>query len=86
MHKASLGDIAILSNHCVITSQCLQLCKQNLHQVFIYLLAITEWVYTSLIPKISPVLGSFSRAANNITGGSNRVGGWGVVIGWEGGG
>ena len=77
MHKASLGDMAILSNHCVITSQCLQLCKQNLHQVCIYLLAITEWVYTFLIPKISPVLGSFSRASNNITGGSN---------GWEGGG
>ena len=51
----------ILSNHCVITSQCLQLCKHNLHQVCIYLLAITEWVYTFLIPKISPVLGSFSR-------------------------
>ena len=77
MHKASLGDMAILSNHCVITSQCLQLCKQNLHQVCIYLLAITEWVYTFLIPKISPVLGSFSRAGNNITGGSNRVGGGG---------
>ena len=65
--------MAILSNHCVITltSQCLQLGKQNLHQVCIYLLAITEWVYTFLIPKISPVLGSFSRAGNNITGGSN---------------
>ena len=84
--------MAILSNHCVITSQCLQLCKQNLHQVYIYLLAITEWVYTFLIPKISPVWGSFSRAGNNIKGGSkrvegsNRVGGWRVVIGWEGGG
>ena len=79
--------MAILSNHCVITSQCLQLCKQNLHQVCIYLLAITEWVYTFLIPKISPVLGSFSRVGNNITGDSNRVGGWGwIVIGWEGGG
>ena len=68
-HKTSLGD----SNHCVITFQCLQLCKQNLHQVFIYLLAITEWVYTFLIPKISPFFGSFSRV------GSNRV-----VGGWEG--
>ena len=65
--------MTILSNHCVITSQCLQLCKHNLHQVRIYLLAITEWVYTFLIPKISPVLGSFSRAGNNITGGSNRA-------------
>ena len=74
--------MAILSNRCVITnSQCLQLCKQNLHQVYIYLLAITEWVYTFLIPKISPVLGSFSRAGNNITGGSNRVGGCGAVGG-----
>ena len=81
MHKASLGDMVILSNHCVITSQCLQLCKQNLHQVCIYLLAITEWVYTFLIPKISPVLGSFSQAGNNITGGSNRVGGWGQWVG-----
>ena len=46
---------------------------------------ITEWVYTFLIPKISPVLGSFSRAGNNITGGSNRVGGggwWVVGGGW----
>ena len=67
--------MAILSNHCVITSQCLQLCKQNLHQVCIYLLAITEWVYTFLI--LSPVLGSFSRVGNNITGDSNRVGEWG---------
>ena len=66
----------ILSNHCVITSQCLQLCKQNLHQLFIYLLAI---MYKFLIPKICPVLGSFFRAGNNITGGSNRGGGWGVV-------
>ena len=65
--------------NCVITSQYLQLCKHNLHQVCIYLLAITECVYTFLIPKISPVLGSFSRAGNNITGGSNRVGGWGAV-------
>ena len=81
MHKASLGDMAILSNHCVITSQCLQLCKQNLHQLFTCLLAITEWVYTFLIPKICPVLGSFFQAGNNITGSSNRVGGWGVVDG-----
>ena len=79
-HKASLGDMAILRNHCVITSQCLQLCKQNLHQLFIYLLAITEWVYTFLIPKICPVLGSFFRADNNITGGSNRVGGGGMGL------
>ena len=80
--------MAILRNHCVITSQCLQLCKQNLHQLFICSLAITEWVYTFLIPKICPVLSSFFRAGNNITDGSNRVGGWGwtVVIGWEGGG
>ena len=81
MHKALLGDMAILSNHCVITSQCLQLCKQNLHQLFIYLLAITEWVYKFLIPKICPVLGSFFRAGNNITGGSNRGGRVGVMGG-----
>ena len=81
MHKASLGDMAILSNHCVETSQCLQLCKQNLHQLFIYLPAITEWVYKFLISKICPVLGSFLRAGYNITGGSNRVGGWGLVGG-----
>ena len=69
--------MAILRNHCVITSQCLQLCKQNLHQLFICSLAITEWVYTFLIPKICPVLSSFFRAGNNITDGST---------GWEGGG
>ena len=51
--------MAILSNRCVITSQCLQLCKQNLYQLFIYLLSITEWAYKFLIPKICPVLGSF---------------------------
>ena len=79
MHKALLGDMEILSNHCVITSQCLQLCKLNLHQLFVYLPAITEWVYKFLIPKIFPVLGSFLRVGYNITGGSNRVGGWG---GW----
>ena len=70
----------ILRNHCVITSQCLQLCKQNLHQLFICSLAITEWVYTFLIPKICPVLSSFIGAGNNITGGSNRVGGWGWTV------
>ena len=80
MHKALLGDMAILRNHCVITSQCLQLCKQNLHQSFICSLAITEWVYTFLIPKIYPVLSSFFRAGNNITDGSNRVGGWGWTV------
>ena len=53
----------IISNHCVITSECLQLYKQKL---FIYLLAITVWVYKFLIPKISPVLGSFFRVGNNI--------------------
>ena len=58
MHKASLGDMAILIIIVQETSQCLQLCKQNLHQLFIYLLAITEWVYKFLIPKICPVLGS----------------------------
>ena len=31
-------------------------------------------MYRFLIPKIFPVLGSFFRADNNITGGSNRVG------------
>ena len=50
--------------------------KQNLYQLFIYLLAITVWVHKFLIPKICPVLGSFFRAGNNITGGSNRGGGW----------
>ena len=80
MHKALLGDMAILRNHCVITSQCLQLCKQNLHQLFICSLAITEWVYTFLIPKICPVLSSFFQAGNNITDGSNRVGGWGWTV------
>ena len=66
--------MAILRNHCVITSQCLQLCKQNLHQLFICSLAITEWVYTFLIPKICPVLSSFFRAGNNITDGSTKGG------------
>ena len=73
-----LGDMAILRNHCVITSQCLQLCKQNLHQLFICSLAITEWVYTFLIPKICPVLSSFFRAGNNITDGSTKGGRVGV--------
>ena len=70
--------MAILRNHCVITSQCLQLCKQNLHQLFICSLAITEWVYTVLIPKIWPVLSSFFRAGYNITDGSNKGGRVGV--------
>ena len=77
MHKALLGDMAILRNHCVITSQCLQLCKQNLHQLFICSLAITEWVYTFLIPKICPVLSSYFERVI-----ISQV----VVIGWEGGG
>ena len=50
--------------------------QTKLHQLFIYLLAITELVYKFLIPKICPGLGSFFRAGNNITSGSN---------GWEGG-
>ena len=80
MHKASLGDMAILSNHCVVTSQCLQVCKQNMYQLFIYLLAITYWMYKFLVPKICPVLGNFFQAGNNITGGSNRGGGWWVGL------
>ena len=71
--------MAILSNHCIVTSRCLQLYKQN--YLFIYLLAITEWVYTFPIPKIFPALGSYFRAGYNITGGSNGVGGWGAVGG-----
>jgi len=38
MHKVLLGDTEILSNYCVVASQCLSLgcmCKQNLHQLFI---------------------------------------------------
>ena len=66
--------IAILSSHCVVSSQCLQLCKQNLHQLFIYLLAITVWVYTFLILKYALFWEAFFRAGNNITGGSNRGG------------
>jgi len=50
-HKASLRDMEILSNHCVVTSQCLKLCKRNLHQLFIYLLAITVWAYKLLTPN-----------------------------------
>jgi len=40
MHKALLGDMEILSNHCAVTSQCLRLCKQNLQQLFIQVVVI----------------------------------------------
>jgi len=33
----------------------LSLCKQNLHQLFIHLLAIIVWVYKFLTPKLSLV-------------------------------
>jgi len=32
-HKASLKDTEILGNHCVVASQCLRLCKLNLHRL-----------------------------------------------------
>ena len=80
-HKASLGDMAILSNHCLVCNFPVPTAVQkNLHQLFIYLLAITVWVYNFLVPKICPVLGNFFRVGNNITGGRNRGGGWRVGL------
>ena len=65
-----------LSKHCLITLLYLWLCKQNLQQLFVYSLAIIVWVYKFLTQRICSVLGSFFRTGNNITGGSNRGGGW----------
>ena len=78
--KTSLGDMVILSKHCLIILRYLWLCKQNLQQLFIYSLyiAIIVWTCTFLTQRICPVLGSFFWTGNNnTTGGSNRGGGWG---------
>jgi len=48
--------------------------QQNLQQLITYLVAIIVWVYKFLIQRICPVLDSFFRTGNNITGGSNRDG------------
>ena len=47
--------------------------------IIIYLLGIIVWVCMFLTQRICPVLYSFFRTGNSITGGSNRGGGWGVV-------
>jgi len=43
----------------VVASHFLNLCKQNLHQLFIYLLKIIVWVYKFLTPKLCLVFGRF---------------------------
>jgi len=52
-HIALLGDTEILSNHCMVASQCLRLCKWNLHQLLIHLLVIIVWVYKFLTPNFA---------------------------------
>jgi len=43
------------------------------------------WVNNNQTPKIQAVLSSIFRDSNDIVGGSNRVGGWGVVKGVQNG-
>jgi len=73
--------MAILSKYCLITLLYLWLCKQDLQQLFTYSLTIIVWVYKFLTQRLCPVLRSFFQMGNNITGGSNRGGGWGAVGG-----
>jgi len=46
----------------------------------VYSLAIIVWVNNFHAPKIQAVLSSFFRDGNDISGGSNRGGGWGVGL------
>ena len=60
--------------------------KWKLQQVLVYSLAIIVWVNNFQTPEIQAVLSSFFRDGNDIAGGSNRGGGWAVIIGVGGGG
>jgi len=64
MHKTSLGDTEILSNHCVVASQIIHLFISN-HCVGVQ---VSD-------TKLCLVFGWFFQAGNSITGGSNRGGG-----------
>jgi len=48
-HKALLGDLEILSNHCGVI------------QLFIHLLATTVWIHKLLMLKLYPVLAAFVK-------------------------
>ena len=52
--------------------------KWKLQQVLVYSLAIIVWVNNFQTPEIQAVLSSFFRDSNDIAGGSNRGGGWGL--------
>ena len=51
--------------------------EMKLLQVVVYSLAIITWVNNFQTPKIQAVLSSSFCDGNDITGGSNRGGGWG---------
>jgi len=71
MHKNSLGDMEILNNHCVVVSQCLRLCKQNLHQIIHP--SITNHCVGVQVSD-TQIIPCYFRAGNNIADGSNRGG------------
>ena len=51
-HRATLGDMAISSNDCIIASWWIMLNKCRLQQVMVYSLAIIVWVNDFQAPKI----------------------------------
>ena len=76
MHRATLADMVISSNNCIIAFWWIVLKKLKLQQVLVYSLAIIVWVNNFQTPEIQAVLSSFFRDGNDIAGGSNRGGGW----------
>ena len=54
-----------------------------MQQVLVYSLAIIAWVNNFQTPELQAVLSSFFRDSNDIAGGSNRGGGWGVEDGFN---
>ena len=71
MHRATLGDMAILSINCIIAYWWITLKNWKLQQAIVYSLAITVWVNNFQTPEIQAVLSSFFRDGNDIAGGSN---------------
>ena len=75
-HRATLRDMAISSNDCIVASWWITLKEWKSQQVLLYSLAIIVWVNNFQTPKIQAVLSIFFRDGNDIAGGSNRGGGW----------
>jgi len=78
MHKTSLGDMEILSNHCMVRSFPVPKAGQMKFAPIIHSSISNHCVGIQV--SDTPNYALFFRAGNNITGSSNRSGGWRVSL------